>query len=49
MVFELIDRGEMYKTEHDQLSDFAEVYSFERAFDGDYEIDTSPAFSDQAS
>jgi len=49
MVFELIDRGEMYKTEHDQLSDFAEVYSFERAFDVDYEIDTSPAFSDQAS
>ena len=45
MVFELIDRGEMYKTEHDQLSDFAEVYAFERAFDLDYEIDTSPAFS----
>ena len=45
MVFELIDRGEMYKTDHDQLSDFAEVYAFERAFDLDYEIDTSPAFS----
>jgi uncharacterized repeat protein (TIGR04138 family) len=45
MVFELIDRGEMHKTEHDQLSDFAEVYAFERAFDLDYEIDTSPAFS----
>ena len=49
MVFELIDRGEMHKPAHDQLSDFAEVYSFERAFDVDYEIDTSPAFSDQAS
>jgi uncharacterized repeat protein (TIGR04138 family) len=48
MVFELIDRGEMYKTDHDQLSDFAEVYSFERAFDLEYEIDTSPAFSSQA-
>ena len=48
MVFELIDRGEMYKTDHDQLSDFAEVYSFERAFDLEYEIDTSPAFSHQA-
>ena len=48
MVFELIDRGEMYKTEHDQLSDFAEVYSFEHAFDLEYEIDTSPAFSHQA-
>ena len=47
MVFELIDRGEMYKTDHDQLSDFAEVYSFERAFDLEYEIDTSPAFSHQ--
>ncbi len=45
MVFELIDRGEMHKTDNDQLSDFAEVYSFERAFDLDYEIDTSPAFS----
>ena len=48
MVFELIDRGEMYKTEHDQLSDFTDVYSFDRAFDLDYEIDTSPAFSHQA-
>ena len=47
MVFVLIDRGEMHKTDHDQLSDFAEVYSFERAFDLEYEIDTSPAFSHQ--
>ena len=31
-----------------QLSDFAEVYSFEHAFDLEYEIDTSPAFSHQA-
>ena len=48
MVFELIDRGEMYKTEHDQLSDFTDVYSFDRAFDLEYEIDTSPAFTHQA-
>ena len=48
MVFELIDRGEMYKTEHEQLSDFTDVYSFDRAFDLEYEIDTSPAFTHQA-
>tara|TARA_B100000029_G_C17528512_1_gene942516 strand:+ start:235 stop:660 length:426 start_codon:yes stop_codon:yes gene_type:complete len=44
MVFELIDRGEMYKTEHDQLSDFTDVYSFEDAFETDYGIDTSAVF-----
>ncbi len=45
MVFDLIDRGEMFKTDRDQLSDFSNVYSFEQVFDRDYEIDTSPAFS----
>lgn len=45
MVFDLIDRGEMFKTDQDQLSDFSNVYSFERVFDVDYEIDVSLAFS----
>ena len=45
IVFELIERGEMRKTEHDQLSDFLGVYDFEDAFDRDYRIETSHAFS----
>lgn len=44
IVFELIERGEMRKTERDQLSDFFDVYSFEDAFDRDYRVDTSKAF-----
>lgn len=44
MVFELIDRGEMRKTEQDQVSDFSEVFDFSGAFDRDYQIDVSEAF-----
>ena len=44
IVFELIERGEMRKTERDSLDDFVDVYDFEDAFDRDYAIDTSPAF-----
>lgn len=44
MVFELIDRGEMKRTEQDQFGDFLDVYDFEDAFDRDYRIDTSRAF-----
>lgn len=44
IVFELIDRGEMRKTDRDTLDDFASVYDFEDAFDRTYTIDTSPAF-----
>jgi len=43
IVFELIERGEMRKTERDQLSDFIDVYDFEDALDRDYEIDVSKA------
>ena len=39
IVFELIRRGEMMKTERDQLSDFFDVYDFEEAFDREYRID----------
>jgi uncharacterized repeat protein (TIGR04138 family) len=45
IVFELIERGEMSKTEHDQLSDFLDVYDFAVAFDRDYRVDLGKAFS----
>ncbi|MEZ6123376.1 MAG: hypothetical protein R3C49_09405 [Planctomycetaceae bacterium] len=45
MVFELIDAGEMRKTEDDTLEDFIDVYDFHKAFVEDYEIDISRAFA----
>ena len=44
IVFELVDRGEMRKTERDSLEDFVDVYEFDAAFDHDYRIETSAAF-----
>ena len=44
IVFELIDREEMRRTDHDQLSDFADVYDFEDVFDRNYQIDTHNVF-----
>lgn len=44
IVFEMIERGEMKKTENDQFSDFVDVYSFDDAFESDYIIDVSKAF-----
>jgi uncharacterized repeat protein (TIGR04138 family) len=41
IVFELIELGEMRKTDRDQLSDFFGVYSFDEAFDEKYQIDVS--------
>ncbi len=38
IVFDMIERGEMRKTDRDQLSDFIDVYEFDDAFDRDYEI-----------
>ena len=43
VVFELVERGEMRKTDRDHLSDFIDVYQFSKAFDG-YKIDCSEAF-----
>lgn len=43
IVFELIERGEMRKTERDQLSDFFDVYDFDEALDRDYKINVSPS------
>ncbi len=45
IVFELVERGEMRKTDRDQLSDFCDVFDFEETFDNDYTIDTGRAFS----
>ncbi|MCY2963343.1 MAG: hypothetical protein NT069_06775 [Planctomycetota bacterium] len=44
MVFEMVERGEMRKTENDQLADFCDVFDFEKALDCDYVIDTRNAF-----
>lgn len=38
IVFELIERGEMRKTDRDQLRDFFNVYDFDDALERDYEI-----------
>jgi len=45
VVFDLVERGEMRKTERDHLSDFVDVFDFEVAFDRDYKIETSKAFT----
>ncbi|MCR9201721.1 MAG: hypothetical protein NXI04_24005 [Planctomycetaceae bacterium] len=45
IVFELIDAGEMRKTDDDVLEDFVDVYDFRTAFVDDYQVDTDRAFS----
>ncbi len=44
IVFELIDQGDMRKSDRDQLSDFFDVYDFDQVFDREYKIDVSQAF-----
>ena len=44
IVFELIECGEMRKTDRDQLTDFFDVFNFDQALIRDYSIDTSEAF-----
>ncbi len=46
IVFELVERGEMRKTERDRLSDFVDLYDFDEVFDRRYRIDTRRAFRD---
>lgn len=48
IVFQLIEAGEMRKTQDDQLDDFLGVYDFSKVFLDDYTLDTSAAFSPQA-
>jgi uncharacterized repeat protein (TIGR04138 family) len=45
IVFELIESGDMRKTDNDQLGDFVGVYDFHKAFVEEYDIDTSEAFA----
>ena len=45
IVFELIDRGEMRKTDRDRQSDFAHLYDFREAFVEDYVIEIPKSFS----
>ena len=45
IVFELIERGEMRKTDRDQESDFCDVYEFDQALEQAYEVDTAVAFA----
>lgn len=44
IVFELVERGELRKTDRDQLSDFQDVYSFDTVFRDEYRIDATKAF-----
>ena len=48
IVFELIECGEMRKTDRDQLTDFFGVYDFDQALVRDYLIDTDGAFKRHA-
>ena len=45
IVFELVERGEMSKTDRDQLSDFFDVYDFSEVFDRDYRMNVSQVFA----
>jgi uncharacterized repeat protein (TIGR04138 family) len=45
IVFELVERGEMRKTDRDRISDFYSVYEFADALDLAYEIPTEAAFA----
>ncbi len=44
IVWDMIERGRMRKTDRDKLSDFFGVYDFDEAFDKSYQIDTTSAF-----
>lgn len=45
IVFELIESGEMKKTDDDHLEDFVDLYDFKKAFVEDYIVDTAKAFN----
>jgi len=44
IVFEMIELGDMKKTENDQFDDFVDVFTFEDAFSAEYAVDVSKAF-----
>lgn len=45
IVFELVEQGQLRKTDRDQLSDFRDVYQFEAVFREQYQVDTTRAFA----
>ena len=45
IVFELVERGEMRKTEQDRIGDFLAVYEFSEAPDAAYPIPAQAAFA----
>jgi uncharacterized repeat protein (TIGR04138 family) len=45
IVFQMIEAGEMRKTQNDQLTDFFGVYDFNKVFLDDYTLDTSKVFT----
>lgn len=47
IVWELIDRGNMRKTEDDRLTDFFNLYSFEEVFGKSYPLNVAAAFRDE--
>ncbi|MBW3542854.1 MAG: hypothetical protein KY476_21535 [Planctomycetes bacterium] len=44
IVFEMVERGDMKKTDRDRLSDFIGVYDFDEVFDRGYRIDIRRPF-----
>jgi uncharacterized repeat protein (TIGR04138 family) len=44
IVFEMVDRGELRKTDRDSLADFLDIYNFDDVFQRAYRVDTSKAF-----
>ena len=44
IVFELVERGEMRKTDSDRLRDFYGVFDFDEVFERNYTVDISDAF-----
>ncbi len=47
IVWELIDKGNMRKTEEDRLTDFFDLYSFEEVFGNRYPLNVAAAFRDE--
>lgn len=45
IVFEMVERGELRKTDRDSLSDFLDIYQFDDVFRREYRVDTSKAFA----
>lgn len=44
VVFDLVERGELRKTDEDHLEDFAGIYDFNDVFLESYPVDTTKAF-----